>query len=157
MANRYTVYPRTLIFLIRGDKVLLIRRPPHAHPFPGLFNGVGGHVERGEDILSAAVREVEEETGMHVDSLRLCAVLSISHSQLSGQDGEGVVRDDEPGALVFIFVGYAPQGEMISKEAGELRWVGLNQLDELEVVPDLHDILPCILRRDNMEILFLRR
>jgi len=156
MAGRYTVYPRTLVFLMRGDRVLLIWRPPHARPFPGLFNGVGGHVERGEDILSAAVREVEEETGLRVASLQLRAVLSIPHAQLDEQDGAGVVRDDGPGALVFIFVGQAPQGEVVSKEAGELRWVALDRLHELEVVPDLHDILPRVLGHADACPLFLR-
>ncbi len=55
MGECYTVYPRTLVFLIRGDEVLLIRRHAGARLFPGLFNGVGGHMERGEDVLSAAL------------------------------------------------------------------------------------------------------
>ncbi len=113
-------------------------------------------MERGEDILSAAVREVEEETGLRVASLQLRAVLSIPHAQLDEQDGAGGVRDDGPGALVFIFVGQAPQGEVISKEAVELRWVALDRLHELEVVPDLHDILPRVLGHADACPLFLR-
>jgi 8-oxo-dGTP diphosphatase len=58
MEGRYTVYPRTLTFLLQGGDVLLIQRSPNARLFPGLFNGVGGHVERGENVLSAARREV---------------------------------------------------------------------------------------------------
>lgn len=154
MGERYTVYPRTLVFLIRGDEVLLIRRPADARLFPGLFNGVGGHVERGEDILSAAIREVEEETGLHVETLQLRAILSIAHSQLD-RDGEGRMHDEEPGALVFIFVGYPSPDEVTSGEAGELRWIPLDRLCDLPIVPDLRDLLPRILGHHNATPLFL--
>lgn len=154
MSGRYTVYPRTLVFLVRGDEVLLIRRPADTPLFPGLFNGIGGHVERGEDILSAAIREVREETGLRVETLELRAVLSIPHAQLH-RDGGEAIRDDEPGALVFIFVGRAPAGEVISGEAGALYWVPLDRLRALPVVPDLHDLLPRILRHRHATPLFL--
>lgn len=154
MSHRYTVYPRTLVFLIRGDEVLLIRRPADARPFPGLFNGVGGHVERGEDILSAAIREVREETGLRVETLELRAVLSITHSQLN-RDGGEPIRDDEPGALVFIFVGHPSVGETTSGETDALCWVPLDRLCELPVVPDLHDLLPRVLGHHDVTPLFL--
>ncbi|PWH20868.1 MAG: hypothetical protein DDG58_00870 [Ardenticatenia bacterium] len=154
MSARYTVYPRTLVFLIRGDEVLLIRRPADARLFPGLFNGVGGHMERGEDVLSAALREVKEETGLRVETLQLRAILSVAHSQLTRDDGERT-SDDEPGALVFIFVGYASVGEITSGEAGASSWVPLDRLGELPVVPDLHDLLPRILGHHDTMPLFL--
>ncbi len=46
----------------RGD-VLLVRknRPPWQ---AGLLNGVGGHVEGGEALVDAVVREFREETGL---------------------------------------------------------------------------------------------
>ncbi len=155
MAYRYTVYPRTLVFLVRGKEVLLIRRPLQAYPFPGLYNGIGGHVERGEDILSAAIREVEEETGLRVKSLQLRAILTVAHSQL-GPDSQATGREDEPGALVFIFVGHPSRGRTVPGEAGELRWVDLDRLHELDVVPDLHDILPRILGHNEAQPLFLK-
>jgi 8-oxo-dGTP pyrophosphatase MutT (NUDIX family) len=36
----------------------------------------GGHVERGETVTEAVVREVEEETGCHVRPIRLAGVYS---------------------------------------------------------------------------------
>lgn len=154
MRARYMVYPRTLVFLVRGDEVLLMRRPTDTPLFPGLFNGIGGHVERGEDILSAAIREVQEETGWRVETLELRAVLSIPHAQLH-RDGGEAIRDDEPGALVFIFVGRAPADALISGEAGAFCWVALDRLHALPVVPDLHDLLPRILGHHHPTPLFL--
>ena len=44
-------------------EVLLIRRAPH-RIFPGLWQCVTGGVEPGERVPAAALREVEEETGL---------------------------------------------------------------------------------------------
>lgn len=47
-----------------GDKFLLIRRPDADEHFPGHWAFPGGRVRAGESFVSAAEREVEEETGI---------------------------------------------------------------------------------------------
>ena len=44
-------------------EILLIRRAPD-RIFPGLWQGVTGRVEPGERVPAAALREVDEETGL---------------------------------------------------------------------------------------------
>ncbi len=129
MAERYAVYPRTLTFLLDGDEVLLILRSPDAPLFPGLYNGVGGHVERGEDILSSARREVREETGLDVPDLALRCLLHVN---------EGPTR---PGVLVFVFVGWPGQRDVTASGEGTLHWVPLSRLHTLNLLPDLPPLL----------------
>lgn len=43
-------------------KVLMCKR--RSDPYKGKFNFVGGKIEQGEDGMSAAYRELEEETGI---------------------------------------------------------------------------------------------
>lgn len=53
-------------FLYCGDEYLLVRRASNKKIDPNRLNGIGGRLERGEDYLSAAIRETEEETGYEV-------------------------------------------------------------------------------------------
>ena len=76
-SDRFMVIPRTLIFITRGDEVLLLKGSPGKRLWANRYNGVGGHVERGEDILSAARRELVEETGLVVNDLWLWGVIMI--------------------------------------------------------------------------------
>ena len=133
MKERYTLYPRTLTLLLHGEDVLLIQRSPDARLFPGMFNGVGGHIERGEDILSAARREVHEETGLDAPNLMLRCLLHVD---------EGA---DRPGVLVFVFVGHIQQRHVIESSEGTLHWVPLERIAELDLMPDLPAILTRVL------------
>src|SRR5262245_52850594 len=60
--NRWLTIPRTLCFVLNGNDVLLMKRAPHKRVFPNRYNGVGGHIERDEDPLASARREIKEET-----------------------------------------------------------------------------------------------
>ena len=48
---RYKVIPRTLIFLKKHNSILLIKEAETKKLWPNLYNGIGGHIEKGEDIL----------------------------------------------------------------------------------------------------------
>ena len=131
---RYLVVPRTLCFILRDEKVLLLHGAPSKRLWPGRYNGVGGHVERGEDVRTAALREIREETGLEVTDLRLRAIIHVCPDV----DGAGV--------LLFVFTARASTWEVRSSSEGELVWVALDHLTELDLVEDLPLLLPRVLR-----------
>ena len=56
------VDPATLVFVIKGDRILLIRKKRGLGA--GKVNGPGGRLEAGETFGQCAVREVQEELGV---------------------------------------------------------------------------------------------
>ncbi len=63
----------TLLFVVRQDEVLLIRKKRGLGA--GKINGPGGRLDDGETPVQCAVREVEEEVRIRVSAPRLCGQL----------------------------------------------------------------------------------
>ena len=139
--DRYMLIPRTAIFARRGDEYLLIKGAPSKKLWAGKYNGIGGHVERGENILFSAQRELMEETGLQAD-LWLC--------------GTVIVDAGETGICLFVFCGENVQGEIKASEEGAVEWVKKARVEQSRNDAVLHlpvvEDLPILLERiDSMK------
>jgi 8-oxo-dGTP diphosphatase len=127
--QRHTVIPRTLVFITRDDRVLLLRGSPQKRIWANKYNGIGGHIERDEDVYSAAQREIREETGLTVENLRLAGLINI--------DG-----DQPAGIMLFVFTAESRSGDPITTEEGTPEWIDRDRLNQIDLVEDLPTILP---------------
>jgi len=132
--DRYQLIPRTLIFLTRGESVLLLKGAPHKRIWANLYNGVGGHIERGEDAYAAAMRELREETGLIPDDLWLVGTVMVD----TGED---------TGIGLYVMKGSCSKGQAQPSEEGDLEWVPFNEILEKKLVEDLPVLLPCVLNQ----------
>lgn len=133
MSDRAGVVLVTLSFIRSGEATLLIRVARTKDRFAGLWNGIGGHVRPGEDVRSAALREVREETGLEVERVDLRGIIH-----------EGGLRGRAH--LLFLFTADAgpdaPRSTPGSTREGELCWFEPDEIPWSSVVPDLRTLLP---------------
>ncbi len=130
--DRYKVIPRTLIFLTSGDSVLLLKGKPTKRLWANLYNGIGGHIERGEDALSAAYRELQEETGLSEVSLRLAGVILVD-------------AEVDTGIGIYVFRGEVADRPALESPEGTLEWIEYAQLSRIPLVEDLPLLLPLVM------------
>lgn len=109
------------VFLLREGQVLLARRANTGFE-DGRYGPVGGHLEPGETILQAAIRECREEVGVLLD-LEATEVIGVTH--YTSPTGDGIdyflratrwVGEPEPraecDALLWVSPHAPPQGTL---------------------------------------------
>ncbi len=130
-AGRWLTIPRTLCFITHGDDILLLKRGEHRRIYPGRYNGVGGHIERGEDPLTGAIREMREETGLDITHARFCGVIHVDTGEANG-------------IMVFVFSAEAASRAFVDSDEGTLAWISRAQINTLPLVEDLATLIPLI-------------
>ena len=140
--GRYTVIPRVLVFVLSENDVLLVKGAPTKRLWANRYNGLGGHVEAGEDVYSAARREVMEEAGLAIHDLRLRGVVNVDTGQPTG-------------ITFFVFSARCETRETRASEEGTLEWVPLERIGAYDLVEDV----PLLLERvqaDSAGVFFAR-
>lgn len=124
MARTENVELTVLCLIHKDDKYLLqdrVKKDWRGYTLPG------GHVETGESIVDAVVREMREETGFTVINPKLCGV-----KQFPIKNGR---------YLVFLFSADEFEGEIISSDEGQMHWVDKSELASVKLVADFEELL----------------
>ena len=114
----------SLAFILSADKknVLLVHRNKRGDDqHLGKYNGLGGKMEKDEDILTCITREVREEAGIDIEDVELRGTISWPGFGKDGEDWFG-----------FIFLVHNYRGEpKMSNEEGDLHWKPITALADL--------------------------
>lgn len=122
-----TVVPAVSVALVRGDRILLVRRG--RAPSLGLYAFPGGRVEAGETAEQAARRELCEETGLAAGRL-------VPHREyLIERERDGV------DFRLRVFAGTYAGGEAVAgDDADEAGWFTLADMAGLPVIESVLEV-----------------
>lgn len=115
--------PAVGIVCLRGDEVLLVRRgnPPRA----GEWSIPGGRIEPGETAISAALRELQEETSI---SAEIIGLVDVVDAIFENKAGDLVTRH-------YVLIDYVARwvsGQPVAgDDANEARFFGLDEIQSL--------------------------
>ena len=115
------------LFIRLDGKVLLGLRSPSKRSWPDHWDTIGGHVEDGESLEGALVREIREETGVTPTRFRLIAAVRERQPERYGD------------ALHHIYAVTAWHGgepSNICDEHTELKWFGIDEMRGLANILD---------------------
>jgi 8-oxo-dGTP diphosphatase len=127
------------VILDRG-RVLLVKRANQ--PLKGEWSLPGGAVDVGEGLHAAVVREVREETGLHVVVERLVEVVER-------------ITPDEAGRIQYHFViaDYLcrPTGGQLASasDADAVEWVDLDDLERFSLTTTARDVIRKAMQSDT--------
>jgi mutator protein MutT len=116
--------------VLRNGQILLEKR--RNDPGRGKWSVPGGLVELGEGLEHAVAREVNEETGLTVEKMRLLDVVDAVCL-----DGKGAVK------YHFVIIDYlvtVKEGDAVAaSDAEELRWVRLDEVENYELTDSFRE------------------
>ena len=137
----YTPIVATLGYVLSPDRrrVLMIHRNARAGDHHlGKYNGLGGKIERDEDVVAGMQREIREEAGIECESLVLRGTISWPGFGKAGEDWLG---------FIFLVTRYSGQ-PLQSNHEGSLEWVDLERLHELPMWEGDRNFLPLVFDDD---------
>ncbi len=133
----YTPILATLGYVFSEDRarVLLVHRNARpSDPHFGKFNGLGGKLNRDEDIVSGMCREIREEAGIECSTLELAGTISWPGFGKNGEDWFG-----------FLFRVFSFTGIPHTRNAeGDLGWHALENVAALPMWPGDRYFLPAV-------------
>ena len=100
-----------MVYNNEENKILMCKR--EKEPYKGKFNLVGGKVEKNEDELHAAYRELQEETGITDKDITLTHIMNFQYKM---QDME-----------LEVYAGKLNKKVDLIEELNKLYWIDKNE------------------------------
>ncbi len=111
----------TLCLIVQNNKALMMLRNKKKNDVHvNKYNGLGGHLEKGESKVKCVLREVYEEAGIHLTNYQYVGnVVFLNFGYKKGKE------------VMYCFVGYEYVGEIGDCNEGDLEWVEVDNVMSL--------------------------
>ena len=121
-----------IIVVRRGNQVLLAQRSRGT--YLGKWGFPGGHLERGETVIEAGMRELMEETGVTAEPRGV-----LTHLDVIGREGDAVPFHY---VLLAVLADWVSGEGVAADDAAALRWLTLDEMKAgvLSLLPDVERI-----------------
>ena len=103
----------------------------------------GGHVEKGESLTDAVIREVLEETGLKISSPQLCGI-------------KDWMREDGTRYMVLFYKTSKFEGKVTSSDEGEVYWITLEDMKKQKLAYGMDKMLDVFLDDNISEYFFYK-
>lgn len=125
-----SIASHTLCFITSSEKILMLLR--YNPPNEGLWNGVGGRIEKNETPLQACLREAHEETGLILPKARFGGLLTWYSPNTHG--------------TLALYAAQASSEIICECDEGELQWKQRDWVfTSSEVVNNIHVVGPLVI------------
>lgn len=100
-----------IVYNKEEDKILMCHRKKE--PYKGLYNLVGGKIEENEEYMYAAYRELNEESGITSDDIKLVHIMDFKYN----------INDIE----LQVYAGKLNKDVEVQDEVNKLYWFDVNE------------------------------
>ncbi len=121
-------------FITNEDKILILKRSDKVKSMKGLWAGVSGIIERDEDPLVRAKREIFEEIGLLEKQIKLLK------SEKEMRIVSPQYKNHEWSVFPFLFSTDNPTVKL-NWENSDYRWISIDEIKNYETVPSLDKVL----------------
>ena len=120
------------IALINEENEILLSKRPEKKHLSGFWEFPGGKVEEGETPKKALIREVKEELNININNK---CIAPLSFSEFDYKQFQ---------LLLLLYVCRKWDGEPMSMENNELRWVKQSMLIKYKMPPAVDALIYCL-------------
>lgn len=123
MSRKSEIELTNMCLICDGNKVLVQEKVgTKGLVFPG------GHVEEGESLLESVVREMKEETGLTIESPKICGF-------------KDWIQEDGTRYIVLLYKTDKFTGELKSSDEGRVFWIDRADIDRVNLIWNMKELL----------------